>query len=402
MTQPVETYPLPLSISTVKVKGQYRGPDGRGLQGTVTFTGPGLLTFPDADLFIAGPVVARLDEFGSFEVALPATDNEGMNPSDWSYTVKESLIGVTGARTYALLLPKDTPGGEIDLADVAPADPTTPNYVPVPGPEGPQGEPGPEGPEGASAYEVAVANGFVGTESEWLASLEGPEGPQGAPGSGSVNSVNGDSGPDVVLDAGDVGAVPAAAKGAINGVATLDATGKLTAAQKPAYTASEVGALAASSRGAANGVASLGADSRLPAAQLPIVGQVTAVRKANDTSVTSNATPASDPDLSIAVAANAVYDVELACAWTNGGGGFRCTWAGPTGVTMVWTDNDGVGVTSIGGMVTFNGTTGTTFKGTLTTGATAGTLNFQWAQNTANAAATILRAGCALKLIRLG
>lgn len=36
--------------------------------------------------------------------------------------------------------------------------------------------------DGASAYEVAVANGFSGTEGEWLASLEGPEGPQGPAG----------------------------------------------------------------------------------------------------------------------------------------------------------------------------------------------------------------------------
>lgn len=51
------------------------------------------------------------------------------------------------------------------------------------GPEGPQGPTGPEGaigPEGDSAYEVAVANGYAGTEAEWLASLEGPEGPSGA------------------------------------------------------------------------------------------------------------------------------------------------------------------------------------------------------------------------------
>jgi hypothetical protein len=171
MTQPVETVPLPPSIATVKVMGQYRGPDGRGLQGTVTFTGPGLLTFPDADLFIAGPVVARLDEFGrivdaagNLGIILPATDNGGMNPSGWSYTVKENLTGVTGARTYALLLPKGTPGGKIDLADVAPADPTTPNYVPVPGP---------------SAYDVAVQKGFTGTEAQWLTSLIGPVGAPG-------------------------------------------------------------------------------------------------------------------------------------------------------------------------------------------------------------------------------
>lgn len=35
---------------------------------------------------------------------------------------------------------------------------------------------------GQSAYEVAVANGFVGTESDWLDSLIGPQGPQGTSG----------------------------------------------------------------------------------------------------------------------------------------------------------------------------------------------------------------------------
>ena len=38
------------------------------------------------------------------------------------------------------------------------------------------------GPEGKSAYEVAVEEGYVGTEEEWLASLVGPQGPQGIQG----------------------------------------------------------------------------------------------------------------------------------------------------------------------------------------------------------------------------
>ncbi len=41
---------------------------------------------------------------------------------------------------------------------------------------------GPDGADGASAYEVAVSQGFTGTEAEWLASLVGPEGPQGIEG----------------------------------------------------------------------------------------------------------------------------------------------------------------------------------------------------------------------------
>lgn len=36
--------------------------------------------------------------------------------------------------------------------------------------------PGSPGPQGASAYEVAVANGFEGTEAEWLESLKGAGG----------------------------------------------------------------------------------------------------------------------------------------------------------------------------------------------------------------------------------
>lgn len=54
--------------------------------------------------------------------------------------------------------------------------------VSVPGPQGPrglqgiQGETGltgPIGPSGDSAYDIAVANGFVGTEQEWLESISG-------------------------------------------------------------------------------------------------------------------------------------------------------------------------------------------------------------------------------------
>jgi hypothetical protein len=35
------------------------------------------------------------------------------------------------------------------------------------------------GPQGWSAYEIAVANGFIGNESDWLASLEGAPGAPG-------------------------------------------------------------------------------------------------------------------------------------------------------------------------------------------------------------------------------
>jgi hypothetical protein len=44
------------------------------------------------------------------------------------------------------------------------------------GPQGPQGE------DGFSAYEVALQDGFIGTEEQWLASLKGEQGIQGIQG----------------------------------------------------------------------------------------------------------------------------------------------------------------------------------------------------------------------------
>ncbi|WP_234336067.1 right-handed parallel beta-helix repeat-containing protein [Streptomyces sp. NRRL S-920] len=188
---------LPASIPTVTVHGTYLGPDGRPLAGTVTFNAPSMLTFPASDVFIAGPVVAPLDENGRFSVRLPATDAPDMQPSGWAYLVKENLSGVIGGRTFNVVLPKSL--ADVDLADIVTADPTTPHFVPVPG---------------LSAYQVALENGYQGTEAEWVASLKGAK---GDPGNGSVDSVNGYLGPQIILKPADVGAL-AATGGVVTGV----------------------------------------------------------------------------------------------------------------------------------------------------------------------------------------
>lgn len=399
---------LPEGIPTVRVTGRFLTPEGKPLAGQVIFRAPGMVTFPDSDVILGGPVAAPLDSTGAFEVVLPATDAPDMNPTGWSYAVAEQLAGVPMNRTYSVLLPAETPA--VDLADIAPTDPTTPNYVAV---------------RGDSAYEVAVEAGYVGTVEQWLASLIGPrgvkgdtgprgsqvytgtttppdtlgadgdvytqhttatnlgvttttvalwsraagtwarvggdvrgaawytnttgtpsatvplgdmllrvdsgdvyqraasgwelrgniKGPQGTQGvkgdqgaagaPGVVQSVNGISAAAVVLDAAAVNAVPDTAPGTAGGVAQLDQTGKVPAAQLPAlsgggtvqtvagkspdangnvalvpadvgaataahtHTAAAVGALATTARAAANGVASLDASTRVPIAQLP-------------------------------------------------------------------------------------------------------------------------------------
>jgi hypothetical protein len=56
------------------------------------------------------------------------------------------------------------------------------------------GAQGPVGMDGDSAYQVAVANGFSGTESEWLASLIGAAGVTGQQGLQGAQGPKGDQG----------------------------------------------------------------------------------------------------------------------------------------------------------------------------------------------------------------
>ncbi|MCR5728488.1 MAG: hypothetical protein K6G24_13615 [Lachnospiraceae bacterium] len=59
------------------------------------------------------------------------------------------------------------------------------------GAKGDKGDTGTTGATGLSAYEIAVKNGFIGTETEWLASLKGEKGADGANGTNGTNGTNG-------------------------------------------------------------------------------------------------------------------------------------------------------------------------------------------------------------------
>ena len=60
-----------------------------------------------------------------------------------------------------------------------------------PGTPGSDGLDGDDGVDGKSAYDIAVAHGFVGTEAEWLESLKGEPGKDGAPGADGYTPVKG-------------------------------------------------------------------------------------------------------------------------------------------------------------------------------------------------------------------
>lgn len=63
-----------------------------------------------------------------------------------------------------------------------------------PGTPGSDGLDGDDGVDGKSAYDIAVAHGFVGTEAEWLESLKGEPGKDGEPGEPGMDGAPGADG----------------------------------------------------------------------------------------------------------------------------------------------------------------------------------------------------------------
>lgn len=124
----------------------------------------------------------------------PPDDAEGDNLDSWLDTTNGNVYQKEGA-TYVLK-------GNI----TGPAGPQG-----DPGPTGPTGGTGAQGPSGASAYQVAVANGFVGSEAQWLASLQGedgeagPAGADGAPGAPGATGATGQSAYELAVAEGFIG-----------------------------------------------------------------------------------------------------------------------------------------------------------------------------------------------------
>lgn len=116
------------NLSTVTVSGTYVDIQGNPIAGQVSFTPRAILTDPAYDqIIIAKTIYVTLDSNGSFSVVLPVTDDQDLDPYDFTYSVEEAF---SGGRTYDISIPSSP--STLDLADVVPAladDGTTVNYV---------------------------------------------------------------------------------------------------------------------------------------------------------------------------------------------------------------------------------------------------------------------------------
>ena len=104
-----------------------------------------------------------------------------MGPMGWGMPGMDGMPGPAGTQGPQGLTGATGPQGDQGIQ----GETGVTGAVGVTGPQGPIGLTGPAGTNGSNAYDVAVANGYSGTETQWLESLQGANG---------INGTNGTNG----------------------------------------------------------------------------------------------------------------------------------------------------------------------------------------------------------------
>lgn len=113
---------LPVDLTVCTVTGQLLDPAGNGINATVSFAAPVAIYDATGNAIISTvPTVQRLDSNGSFSVVLPCTDNSGMLPTGWGYSIVITAVPqqVVLASYTGVPLPHSL-GSTTDLADILP------------------------------------------------------------------------------------------------------------------------------------------------------------------------------------------------------------------------------------------------------------------------------------------
>ncbi|MFD4273809.1 hypothetical protein R2B67_26205 [Streptomyces cyaneofuscatus] len=169
--------PLPDGVETITITSSRTHPDGGPMRGRVIVRpAPAVVTNPDLGHTVQGDAEGRWTN-GELSLTVLVADATGYEPTGYTHTVIEVPDDAQG-RTYPVLLTTAL-GPTIDLADLAPTEPYTGDYVLTPGPRGAKGDNGDDGQDGASAYDIAVAGGYIGSPAQWIASLKGAKGDPG-------------------------------------------------------------------------------------------------------------------------------------------------------------------------------------------------------------------------------
>lgn len=180
-----------------------RGADGAdGRNGTDAYVDPASLAENDA---LVKKYVAKSDMVDEKGEALYAKAADVAMKADKTY-VEEALNDKAETVTVqALMTAVKNKQDKIEKGTYITPDELTEKLAAVSAEKGSKGEKGDKGDNGLSAYELAVADGFKGTQEEWLSSLkgadgvqgeQGPQGEQGLPGEKGETGAQGEAGKD--------------------------------------------------------------------------------------------------------------------------------------------------------------------------------------------------------------
>ena len=128
--------------------------------------------------FLGGPSDPTGEIGQSGDVYINTTSGDLFKNNDGSWDLLINLVGPQGERgPKGDKGDKGDPGEQGIQGEQGPkGDKGDPGEKGDQGEQGPKGDKGDQGADGRSAYQIAVQNGFEGTEQEWLASLKGPKG----------------------------------------------------------------------------------------------------------------------------------------------------------------------------------------------------------------------------------
>lgn len=141
-------------MTLISVCGSFAHPDLTPAAGYVMFTPRPSHIWVSGGPIELGTIEAVLDGTGHFTVDLQASDDPDINPTGWTYEIREEIGGGVH-RTYEIEIPIATVGC-LDFNAAAPVEGAAGSVQLTPGPPGPTGPAGPPGPGGVATYTVGT------------------------------------------------------------------------------------------------------------------------------------------------------------------------------------------------------------------------------------------------------